>query len=518
MIPHHKFNLSYKSIFTLIILIIESSCSIRTPIAQPATQTAQSARQTLYASLFAQTPTSQPAETSLAPTTVSPTSVLPTQEQPLGSNIYLSQSGDTIEVVAKHFNILTEEIQVNAAFAPTQLLPVGTPLTLLAQKEIEAPYAIPILPDSEVIYGPGSKEFDLSSYVDNAGGFLPRYSEVIDGKTYSGTEIVQMIAVETSTNPRLLLAFLDFRSGWVSRNPTNAENDPYPIGYDSPDDKWLYKEMMITARFLAEGYYGWRYGTLNALTFLDAPNVIISPTLNAGSVAVQKLFSMLYYHRYWEGQLYGDKGFLMFYENMFGDPWERASQVEPLLSSENKQPDLALPFLPGLKWSFTAGPHAAWQTGTPRAAVDFAPVTGEAACAVSTAWTTAAAPGLVVRSMRGTLALDLDNDGDEGTGWVLVYMHVAEHERATLGTQLPLDGFIGHPSCERGNATGTHVHFTRKYNGEWIATDGPLPLIMDGWQAFAGLRTYEGTLVRAYQTVTASPQGVQGSSIFRDDY
>jgi LasA protease len=176
-----------------------------------------------------------------------------------------------------------------------------------------------------------------------------------------------------------------------------------------------------------------------------------------------------------------------------------------------------LPFAVGEAWSLTAGPHITWQTGTPRGAVDFAPITGETPCAVSTYWVTAAAPGLVVRSDRGVVAIDLDGDGDEGTGWVLIYLHVAKQGRVSVGTWLDQDARIGHPSCEGGQASGTHVHFARKFNGEWIGPGEPLPLILSGWQAFAGTGRYEGFLQKGDLVVSSRPTGSVGSTIIREE-
>jgi hypothetical protein len=39
---------------------------------------------------------------------------------------------------------------------------------------------------------------------------------------------------------------------------------------------------------------------------------------------------------------------------------------------------------------------------------------------------------------------------------------------------------IGHPSCEGGCFHRTHVHLTRKYNGEWIAAGNALPYVLSG--------------------------------------
>lgn len=127
----------------------------------------------------------------------------------------------------------------------------------------------------------------------------------------------------------------------------------------------------------------------------------------------------------------------------------------------------------------------------------------------------ASAPGLVVRSDRGAVAIDLDGDGNEGTGWVLIYMHITPDERVSVGTWLNQDGLVGHPSCEGGYATGTHLHLARKYNGEWIHAEGPLPFILDGWQAVVGPPNYGGRLVRDGQEVLVGPSSKEYTWIRR---
>jgi hypothetical protein len=200
---------------------------------------------------------------------------------------------------------------------------------------------------------------------------------------------------------------------------------------------------------------------------------------------------------------------------MFADPWQRAALVEPMFTPGMVQPSLELPFLSGLRWSLTAGPHEAWRTGSPRGALDLAPVTGEPECSVSARWATAVAPGGIVRSDRSAVVLDLDGDGFEGTGWTILYYHIAEKERIAAGMQVNLDDPVGHPSCEGGRTTGTHLHIARKYNGEWIAADGPLPFVMSGWRAYADERNYYGELRKGDQVAVASPVGPRTSIVER---
>jgi murein DD-endopeptidase MepM/ murein hydrolase activator NlpD len=113
------------------------------------------------------------------------------------------------------------------------------------------------------------------------------------------------------------------------------------------------------------------------------------------------------------------------------------------------------------------------------------------------------ADGLVVRADIDGLILDLDQDGDERTGWVLFYLHLAANKRATVGQVLQAGDPIGYPSCEGGSSTGTHIHVARKYNGEWILADGPLALSFEGWVAKSAGEAYKGSLTRGPLNIRA---------------
>lgn len=434
-----------------------------------------------------------------------------------GFLLYMSQQGDTLPALSLRFGVSPDAIGGSNALSPTGFLPVGEGLIIPNMLDEALITSTLRLPDSEVIYGPSVARFDSAAYIRDSGGFLTTYSEQVKGETMTGAQIVQTVAIETSTNPRLLLALLEFQSGWVSGFPAGASDNRYPLGFGAGADTGLYKELMIAARLLAQGFYGWRDGSKESLTLSNSKLVRLAPELNAGSAAIMQLFSTLYLPAIWAERLTGETGFLSFYGQMFGDYQARALSVEPYLSPDISQPTLTLPMAAGEIWSLTGGPHLTWQTGTPRGAVDFAPVTGEAACAVSYRWATAAAPGLVVRSARGVVALDLDGDGDEGTGWVLVYLHMAEKDRATLGAWLAQDAPVGHPSCEGGSASGTHVHLARKFNGEWLGVGDPLPMVLSGWRAYAGAGRYEGYMQKGEAVINASPNGMRGSTVIRED-
>jgi murein DD-endopeptidase MepM/ murein hydrolase activator NlpD len=178
---------------------------------------------------------------------------------------------------------------------------------------------------------------------------------------------------------------------------------------------------------------------------------------------------------------------------------------------------MSLPFTGKQPWTFTGGPHTAWGAGAPLAAVDFAPP-GVKGCDASTQMATALASGVVSRSEPGIVVLDLDGpdgpaDGDERTGWVIFYLHVRTDGRVAAGTRLKNGDPLGYPSCEGGEATGTHIHIARKYNGEWIPADGPLAFNLSGWLVHNGPKPYLGTLTRFTHTVTACTCSDQSSQI-----
>ena len=111
---------------------------------------------------------------------------------------------------------------------------------------------------------------------------------------------------------------------------------------------------------------------------------------------------------------------------------------------------------------------------------------------------------------------DLDGDGYEQTGWDLLYLHIATQDRVPIGTYVKINDHIGHASCEGGIATGTHLHFARKYNGEWVPADGAIPFVLDGWTVHKGVLPYEGTMTKGDKTVIADPVGQAKSAITRE--
>jgi murein DD-endopeptidase MepM/ murein hydrolase activator NlpD len=82
-------------------------------------------------------------------------------------------------------------------------------------------------------------------------------------------------------------------------------------------------------------------------------------------------------------------------------------------------------------------------------------------------------------------------------------MHTESRDRVAVGAYVRAGERIGHPSCEGGFATGTHLHIARRYNGEWIPADGPIPFVLDGWVSVGTGQLYDGFMQRDGQSVEA---------------
>lgn len=429
---------------------------------------------------------------------------------------YNAQVGDTLDTLAIRFNTSITEIMEANTFIPngTTTLPPGMPMQIPIYYEPfwGSPYQI--IPDSVFVNGPSQVGFDTQTFVDTKPGWLSRYSSYVAGENRTGAQVVDLVATNFSISPQLLLALLEYQAGALSQATLpSTVNADYFLGYEGDMYKGMYLQLVWAADMLNHGYYCFRNGRLETLYFSDGTIENIDPWQNAATASLQYFFSVNFTK---EAYLFatGSEGLAKVFLEMFGDPWENP---QPHLPGSLQQPLMHLPFQPGKTWAYTGGPHTGWGTGEPWAAIDFAPPSTASGCIPSNEWATAVADGVVARTGEGILELDLDGDGDPRTGWVVFYLHVAEKDRVIVGTHLQAGQPLGHPSCEGGTSTGTHIHIARKYNGEWIAADGILPFNLDGWVPHNGENPYSGLLTRFSETVIASTSANQASYITAEE-
>ena len=413
---------------------------------------------------------------------------------------YVVRANDTLATIADDFDVPMEDILANNLIPNPDVLTVGQVLNIPPPEPGTIAPSFKIIPDSELIHGPVNAYFDVAAYVTNQNGYLANYNEEIGQEFLSGAQIVDRVAWDYSVNPRLLLAVLEYQSRWVSSPNPEETSRLFPIGRYDAWREGLYRQLTWTADTLNQGYYSWKADRAGAWTTLEGKAVPANPTVNAGTAGVQLLFAELYSESTWR-QVVSETGFFLTYQAMFGYPFDLA--IEPLVPDHLVQPVLQLPFEDTIAWTFTGGPHGGWDNGSAWAALDFAPPKEELGCVQNDAWVVAMSEGIIVRADNGAVVQDLDGDGFFQTGWSLFYMHIESRDRVAVGTVLQAGERIGHPSCEGGISTGTHVHLARRYNGEWIEATGASPFIMDDWIPISTGVLYDGFMQRSGQQIEA---------------
>ncbi len=409
--------------------------------------------------------------------------------------------GETLGTIALDYNTSVAELVTLNGIEDSDFVYAGQILNVpTTTEENRLSPSFKIIPDSELVYGPAAKEFDIREFTTALDGYLLSYQEEVEGQLIDGPAIVQLVADRYSINPRLLLAAIERHSGWVTQ--TNVANTIYPLGKQDPDREGLYLQLNWAANLINFGYYGRSEGGLTTMFTNDGTEVAFAGDINHGTAGLQLYLGAVDGNTYsrWQAEV-GPDGFAQTYYRLFDNPF--AYSVDPLIPAELAQPPLALPWSSGESWHYSGGPHAAWNTGSAWAAVDFVPPGTQSGCYTAEDWVTAMAPGQVTRSDFGGVVVDLDGDGYAGTGWALTYMHLDDRERIEVGTAVQTGDKLGHPGCEGGVSNGTHLHIARSYNGRWIAADGDLPIVLDGWVSQGAGYEYNGWLTKDGISVAA---------------
>jgi len=419
---------------------------------------------------------------------------------------YQVQPGDSLWAVALRFGVSTADLcSWNGLEADEQsLLAPGATLKIASLSQPAGPQAW-LLPDSEVVYSPGAKDLDVVSLVASYGGYLNEYRERVEGEWLHGPEVVLRAALDHSINPRLLLAILEQRGGWLTNpEPPRGLVLTYPIWSRDPRLQGLYLQLSWAANELSHAYYGWREGSYHEVQLAQGAVLPLPPDLNAATAAVLNLGA-----RFSPGSAPGAEAaareLMQVYSRLFGDPW---LHEVPLFEAGLTQPELVLPFPAENPWVFTGGPHGAWGTESAWAALDFAPK-WDRQRRTSKKEIVALADAVVARVALGVVVLDLDGDGYEQTGWSVLYLHILPVEGIAVGSMLAEGDPIGVAAEEGGVSHGLHLHIARKYNGEWVAADGPLPMNLSGWRVRAGAEAYLGVLYRQDSELLACPYASQ---------
>jgi murein DD-endopeptidase MepM/ murein hydrolase activator NlpD len=397
---------------------------------------------------------------------------------PQGMQEHTVQSGDTLSSIAEKYGTTLESLLgVNQLINPN-ILSIGQ-IIQLPQLPTELTPSLKLLPDSRLVRA--SNAFDVAGFIAQQNGFLRGVTDEVESRLFDGSviketltaaQVIERVSIEYSVDPRLLLALLEYRAGWLSNPTPNEIQKVFPLIFSLETNRLgLYRQLSWAAFHLNAGYYGWKYRELITLEFETGERFLYDAGLNAGTVALQYLFSIKSDVTSWRNAITTPQGFFSLYYAYFGNPFEDKDPVVPI---DLVQPELGLPFGSGEVWFFTGGAHGGWASTSAWSALDFAPPderTDGLFCFVSDYWVRAVADGIIARSQDGGVWLDLDGDGDDSTGWVIFYLHIATQDRAPVGMRVSKGDPIGKASCEGGYSTATHLHIARKYNGEWMPTD-----------------------------------------------
>ncbi|MGE5138033.1 MAG: LysM peptidoglycan-binding domain-containing protein [Rudaea sp.] len=413
---------------------------------------------------------------------------------------YKVMRGDTLGIIADRYDANIDDImQMNGMSNPNSLQ-IGQVLRIPVLVERVGP-ADKIIPDSELVYGTAYAHFDVNAFAQKYGGYLVGYTERVEGIVLTGPQIIQLVAERFSVGPRVLLTMLEMQGGWVTSSGFGQQQIDYPMGHIEPIRSGLYKQSFWMANALNAGYYGVVTGQRPTMQFKDRRRARFAPGVNPGTAAIQNALAADSTWESWQN-LIGSGGFSATYRKLFGDPF--AAAEDPVVPKGVQQPTMRLPFPDGHLWYLTGGPHAGWVDGSAWAALDFTPKDQAGSCWTSADWAIAAAPGKVLQTEKGRVVVNLSGSDFQGTGWTLLYMHMAAEDRVEIGTVLKTGDHVGHPSCEGGAAETSHLHFARLYNGQWIpAGDKKMPMLLSGWVTQAAQQEYDGKLVRGTQVIEA---------------
>mgnify|MGYP005836175735 CR=1 FL=1 len=441
-----------------------------------------------------------------------PTALLPnvaddnSESSAVAPGRYVVAAGDTLSAIAASQGVSVAMLAQANNLANPNALEVGQVL-IIPNAPTTLSSDFPIVPDNRLVRSPGSASFDIRTFIAAQPGFIRTATDTVQDVLLTAADVVERVSYEFSVDARLLLALLELRSGWL-RNPAPPANQQvYPLGAPaSPlgfDRNGLYRQLAWGADQLNRGYYGYKYGGMSIVEFSTEGRALrLNTLLNPGTAGVQYMLAQYNTYTNWEREI-SVSGLYATYLALFGDPFSDA--VQTLTPPGLEQPYLVFPFPPGQEWYFTGGPHGGWGSGSAWAAVDFAPpddlATISSSCYVSANFVTASAPGVIARTADGVVVLDLDGDGDESTGWSLLYLHVDEQDRIAPGSIVNAGDRIGRPSCDGGVSNGTHLHIARRYNGEWMPVDcSQCPVerkipnfVMSGWTLYGYTRQeYQG--------------------------
>ena len=129
---------------------------------------------------------------------------------------YVVQPGDILSAIAQKYSVSVQALTQANNITDENSLQAGQTLVIPVVAPQPAGPANKIIPNSELVYGPLSEQTDVAALIQSKAGYLASYSQVVNGETLNAAQAVRLAAQESSINPRLLLALVEYRSGWLT--------------------------------------------------------------------------------------------------------------------------------------------------------------------------------------------------------------------------------------------------------------------------------------------------------------
>ena len=351
-----------------------------------------------------------------------------------------------------------------------------------------------LLSNSQFVFGPVARRFNLSGYLERSGSPLLADAPAIEGW-----------CAYASVNPQVILAVLEAGGGQVTggwQTALSAEQRRAAIG-----------DMVMR---LATYFYShlYEYGERAVGRPASGPSITLpgGRTLALDASASSASYAVL-------GELAqatgapsieelaspdGATGFLATWQRLFPDsnPLDASVSITP---SALPPPDLfQFPFPLGQTWGFS-GAHNWYGNGAtygrPYSSMDFFTSGGSCSVPPASDWAVAAAGGSGYHPSGYSCWYRIDHAG----GWSTSYYHLRNMVSSGQVTANRSLGTIACETCAGGWATGPHVHFSLLYNGAYVDLEG---VKLSGWTVRTGSGNYEtggleqdGVFLKPYASV-----------------
>ena len=214
-------------------------------------------------------------------------------EAPASSDTYIVQAGDTVGGIAERYSVSIEAIVLANNLINPDSLEVGQSLFIPSVSPQMPGPAYKLVPDSELVFGPNCAALGYCRIYRKQSGISSAIHTGCKWRAMNAAQIIERIARDYSICPRLLLALLEYGSGWVTNPTPDAALGETPFGFI---DGWyvgLYRQLAWAAIQLNNGFYRWQENRATKWVLADGSVVPIDPTINAGTAGVQNFFAQI---------------------------------------------------------------------------------------------------------------------------------------------------------------------------------------------------------------------------------